>query len=374
MSDLPRRRTRPNVVHVVPALFGDDAGIVGGAERYAFELARYMAEIVPTTLVSFGDRREARVEQKLKVQLLGGSRRVRGQLGNSFSWELPAALRDADVVHVHQQHVVASSVSAAVARLRGKRVFVSDLGGGGWDVSSYVSTDRWYHGHLHISSYSRKIFGHEANPRAHVIYGGVDTKKFAPDPSVEGAGTVLFVGRLLAHKGIDVLIDALAEGMRLEIIGRPYNEAYLKVLKERAVGKDVTFRHGVSDDELVEAYQRSVCIVLPSVYRDVFGNTTAVPELLGQTLLEGMACGLPAVCTDVASMPEIVVDGVTGYVVPQNDAETLRNRLVEIVEDRPRSAAMGRAARADVVDRFTWPGVVDRCLEIYDRPTVRWPA
>ena len=49
--------------------------------------------------------------------------------------------------------------------------------------------------------------------------------------------------------------------------------------------------------------------MLPSVYRTSIGTETAVPELLGQTLLEGMACEAPAICTDVASLPEIVEDG-----------------------------------------------------------------
>ena len=69
-----------------------------------------------------------------------------------------------------------------------------------------------------------------------------------------------------------------------------------------------------------------LCVVLPSVYRSAAGETK-VPELLGQTLLEGMACGLPAVCTRVASMPEVVDDGVTGFVVPPNDPTALGERL-----------------------------------------------
>ena len=83
------------------------------------------------------------------------------------------------------------------------------------------STDRWYHGHLHISEYSRQVFGHVSNPRAHVIYGGVDIDKFSPDAIVPRTPTVLFVGRLLAHKGIDILVDAIDEGLSLEVIGRP---------------------------------------------------------------------------------------------------------------------------------------------------------
>lgn len=357
--------TSPRVVHVAPSMFGEERGIVGGAERYAFELARFMAMRVPTTLVSFGQRAETWKEDGLTVRVLGKTRFVRGQRANPFSFELLGALRGADVVHVHQQHIVASSVSAVLARLRRQRVFVSDLGGGGWDISGYMSTDRWYDGHLHISEYSRQVFGHVSNPKAHVIYGGVDTDKFSPDEAVPRERTVLFVGRLLAHKGIDILVDAIDEGLSLEVIGRPYDEDYLALLQTRAKGKDVTFRHGVDDDELVAAYRRAAVIVLPSVYRDTYGKTNSVPELLGQTLLEGMACGTPAICADVASMPEVVTDGVTGFVVPPNDPMTLRARLHTLVEDAELNRVMGQAARSDVLTRFTWPAVVDRCLEAY---------
>src|SRR5271169_3892949 len=117
------------VLHIAPAIFGED-GVVGGAERYALELAKHMAAEVPT---------------------------------------LFAAFRQADVIHCHQQHILASSMASLACRLTGRKVFVSDLGGGGWDVSAYISTDRWYHGHLHISEYSRSVFGHAQQPWAHVI-------------------------------------------------------------------------------------------------------------------------------------------------------------------------------------------------------------
>src|SRR5437667_8031614 len=125
------------------------------------------------------------------------------------------------------------------------------------------------------------------------------------------------------------------------------------------------FRHDVGDAELVNAYRRSLCIVLPSVYRTATGHETLVPELLGQTLLEGMACGIPAVCTNVASLPEVVEHGVTGLVVPPNDALALRGAL-QWLRDHPEVAReMGAAARRRVLTRFTWPEVVRRCLEIY---------
>ena len=78
-----------------------------------------------------------------------------------------------------------------------------------------------------------------------------------------------------------------------------------------------------------------------------------------------MACGAPAICTDVASMPEIVEDGVSGFVVPPNDPVTLGERINWLREHREAARAMGLAARRRVLEKFTWPAVVQRCLEIY---------
>jgi glycosyltransferase involved in cell wall biosynthesis len=360
----------PKILHVVPALFGR-GGVVGGAERYALELARHMAEAAPTALVTFGDEGRRETFGGLSVRVLGGPWYVRGQRTNPVSMRLLAEVFKADVVHCHQQHVLSSSLAAALCRVSGRRVFVSDLGGGGWDVSAYVSTDRWYHGHLHLSEYSRRAAGHAGRARAHVIMGGVDADKFSPLESSEawaeeGGRPVLYVGRLMPHKGVDDLVEALPEGMRLELIGQPYHEQFVADLRRLSEGKDVRFRHDCDDAALVGAYRGALCVVLPSVYRTRYGGETKVPELLGQTLLEGMACGAPAVCTDVASMPEVVEDGVTGFVVPPNDPAALREKLLWLRDHPARRGEMGEAARRRVLDKFTWPSVVRNCLEIYN--------
>src|SRR5216683_3064196 len=215
MSQWPSlcRHTRiqrsPRVLHIVPAPFGSDGGYFGGAERYVFELARHMSQEVPTTLVSFGPEQRQTVLGRLRIRVLGKPWYVRGQRSNPLHAGLGPFLAAADVVHCHQQHVLCSSLTALVCRLSGRQVFVSDMGGGAWDLSAYVSTDRWFHGHLHISEYSRKVFGHDGSSKAHVILGGVDAEKFAPDPAAPRDGAVLFVGRLLPHEGVNVLIDAV---------------------------------------------------------------------------------------------------------------------------------------------------------------------
>lgn len=359
--------TRPPVLHVVPAMFGAD-GVMGGAERYVLELARCMSEKLPTRLVTFGDEDRNQTDGNFSIRVIGRPRYVRGQRANPFSLAITRELRDADVVHCHQKHIAMSTFLATVGRLTRKPVFVTDLGGGGWDISTYLNTDRLFAGHLHISEYSRSVFGHENNRRARVIGGGVDVDRFSPDGRGRGE-RVLFVGRLLPHKGIDVLIRALPAGVSLDVIGKPYNERYHEDLKKLAESKPVRFRYECGDSELIDAYRGASCVVLPSVYTDLYGSYTNVPELLGQTLLEGMACGAPAIATDVASLPEIVEEGVSGFIVPPNDVETLRRRLQLLAKDDAVRCSMGEAARARVLDRFRWTSVVDRCLDAYDELT-----
>jgi glycosyltransferase involved in cell wall biosynthesis len=346
-------------------MFGPD-GITGGGERYALELARHMAAVVPTILLSFGDRERRESLGPLQIRVLGDPWYVHRQRFNPVRWSMFAELRGADVIHCHQQHVLASSLAAIFARLSRRRVFVSDLGGGGWDISAYLSTDRWFHGHLQISEYGRLIAGHRGKPWAHVIMGGVDSERFSPPPAAARRnGAVLFAGRLLPHKGVNYLIEALPEGMPLELVGPISDPRYLEELHALAAGKCVTFRHDCDDATLVEHYRRALCVVLPSVYRTVHGDETAVPELLGQTLLEAMACGAPVICTAVASLPEVVEDGVTGFVVAPNDPAALGGRLRWLREHLEAAAAMGAAGRRRVLERFTWPAVVRRCLAIY---------
>jgi glycosyltransferase involved in cell wall biosynthesis len=356
----------PHVLHIVPALFDMDDGVVGGAERYALELARHMAEMTPTTLVSFGKREREEMLGRLRIRVIGNPWYVRDQRTNPVALALVNEVRKAEVVHCHQQHVLASSLAALVCKLTGRRVFVSDLGGGGWDVSAYVSTDRWYQAHLHISEYSRKICGQTDKSWSHVILGGVDAEKFSPDKTVRRDGTVLFVGRLLPHKGVNDLINAVSSEMRLALIGQVADARYLQDLKALAEGKQVIFHQDYDDAALVAAYRKASCLVLPSVYKTMYGEVSNVPELLGQTLLEGMACGTPVVCTDVASLPEVVEDGVTGFIVPAHDTASLGQRLSWLREHPLEAEEMGCAARRRVLEKFTWPGVIRRCMDIYN--------
>src|SRR5690554_4833190 len=106
------RADRPRVLHVVPALFGPQ-GVVGGAERYAYELARHMARVVPTTLVAYGEADREEFHGALRVRVFGRPWHVRRQTSNPFSVRILREILRADIVHCHQQHILTSSVAAA---------------------------------------------------------------------------------------------------------------------------------------------------------------------------------------------------------------------------------------------------------------------
>src|SRR5438128_1537691 len=97
----PTRASILRVVHVVPAAFGPD-GLFGGAERYAYELARHMAAVTPTQLVTFGPKRRVEQHGLLTVRVLGRPWLVCGQSYNPIHAGLLRAIAAADVVHCHQ--------------------------------------------------------------------------------------------------------------------------------------------------------------------------------------------------------------------------------------------------------------------------------
>jgi glycosyltransferase involved in cell wall biosynthesis len=166
---------------------------------------------------------------------------------------------------------------------------------------------------------------------------------------------VLYTGRIIPVKGVAELVQALPSGVPLTIAGPTYDVAYYQRLQRLAQGKDVTFTNRISDSDLVAHYQRATVAVAPSLHS----------ELLGLVVLEAMACGTPVICTNVGGMPELVEDGVTGFVVEPGDERALRERIELMMGDTRQARRMGEAARARVSERFTWDLVAERCLEAY---------
>jgi len=359
------------VLHVSPTWFGDGS-FVGGAERYVRELARASAEVADVTWVSFGERAASLRDGPLVVEILRRSRLpgLRRLATDPVAARLARFVRAADVVHCHQPYTLSTDAALVAARLYRKPAFITDLGGGHrWALSKVLPLVAGAEALLLISDYSRRLWLEapvSAPPsRVEVIGGGVDTVRFSPGSGGRSDET-LFVGRLLPHKGVDYLIEAMPGGAPLRIVGRPYDLRFLDTLRALATGRPVVFEHEAGDDVLVERYRHALVTVLPSVYAPASGPRTRQPELLGLAVLESMACGTPVIVSDVASLPELVDDGATGFVVPHNDAAAIGAKIAFLRANPSAADEMGRRARAAVLDRFAWPAVAARCLVAYD--------
>jgi glycosyltransferase involved in cell wall biosynthesis len=246
-------------------------------------------------------------------------------------------------------------------------VVVTDhgLGGGTWGGLLPRLFDRF----LAVSEHSARELG-APRSRTRVIYGGVDADRHRPDAATPRRG-VLFVGRVTPHKGIDRLIRALPTGASLTIAGsaghdpRPPERDYPALLRRLARDRDVRFLGPVPDPALPALLRGAAVLALPSVHRTCFGRHVAVAELLGLVALEAMASATPVVASRIGGLPEVVEDGVTGFLVEPGDVEALGARLSQLLDDRALAARMGRAGRERVLERFTWQACAQRCLAAY---------
>jgi glycosyltransferase involved in cell wall biosynthesis len=347
------------VVHVTPTYFAPES-VLGGGERFAEELARAMAERAQVKLVSFGSR-ELRERPKPGYERVVLRSRTRDRM-TPFAPGLFRELAGADVIHCHQYFVLPTFLACLSGRLRGSRVFVSDLGGGGWTPGYHVDQSRWIAAHLPISEYAaRELPGR--NRRYRVIYGGVDLSRHPLRPELEHDGSVVFLGRVLPHKGIHFLVEGLPAGVPLHVIGPATDPGYLDRLHALAAGKDVRFHGALPDGEVVERLGKAMALVHPTPV-DAAGSAGA-NELFGLALVEAMARGCPVVASDAASLPEIVEHEVNGLLVPPNRPEAIREAVLRLRDDPGLWRRLALAARRTAEERFTWERVVDRCLAAY---------
>lgn len=352
------------IAYLTPLYFADES-VVGGGERYPVNLAAGVAAAgrgeFAVEVVSYGPRGFAReLHPGVTLRVLPLAHPPRNPL-DPVSWGMPEAVADADLVHNHQAYTRQAEVAIILAKVYGKPVCVTDHGG----ASSRIGVE---FGSLDVVD--RVVCQSEFAARSlrtttpiTLVKGGVDADHFRPPDVPSTRDRVLFVGRLLPHKGIDRLIQALPPDLPLTVCGRAYHADYFAVLQRLAEGKRVEFRTEATDDEVRDLYGRAWATVLPSVYRDYYGHSHVQPELMGFTLMESMACGTPAICSRVGGMPEFVRHGRTGFVF---DVLTELTRYLRALASDPGLAdRMGREARRVVEREFDRRVCGDKLVALY---------
>ena len=232
--------------------------------------------------------------------------------------------------------------------------------------------------------------------RVRVIHNGIDPEEYQPRHDPEGLRAlgvdpdvpmVLFVGRITRQKGILHLVRALRHlkpGMQVVLCaGAPDTEeigaemaALVREVTRDAPVKVVWIPEMLPKPQVISLYSHADVFVCPSVY-----------EPFGIINLEAMACETPVVASAVGGIPEIVVPGETGVLVPieaegggsvePRDPEAFARALADAVNalmDAPeRRAAMGKAARARVLEHFSWQAIAVQTLAFY-RDLLETPA
>jgi phosphatidylinositol alpha-mannosyltransferase len=194
-----------------------------------------------------------------------------------------------------------------------------------------------------------------------VIPNGVLVPETAPPGDREHR--IVFAGRQEPRKGLQVLLRAWPElrsrtGLRLTIAGADPLAVRL-LLARLGIGDDGLDVVGfLSQEVLTETLLHSKALVAPSLGQESFG----------MVLTRAFACALPAVASDIPGYRE-VLDPAASVAVPPDDTRALVDAVAGLVEDEPRRAAMGAAARDLAVERYSWSHIALRLEEIYEQVT-----
>ena len=203
-----------------------------------------------------------------------------------------------------------------------------------------------------------------------------DTPQLPVPHPVNGKFKILFVGRHIERKGICYLIEAAKylprDKFEIRIVGVGDLTEQLKQQAE-AVGSrklevgsespaDIIFTGKLSPEDLANEYRTANVFTLPAIV-DHKGDT----EGLGVVLIEAMELGLPIVASNVGGIPDVVVNGESGILVPEKDPVALANAFKRLEADPTLIQKLLAGARKRIDKCFTWDGIIERQVEVYKK-------
>ncbi len=385
--------------------------IYGGAGVHVAELSAVLREHADVRVHCFdGPRDDLGIEGVTGYSIpseLAGANPTLATMGVDL--QIADKVAGADVVHSHTWYAnfaghVASLLHGvphvlSAHSLEPLRPWKAEQLGGGYAVSSWIEKTAYEAaaGIIAVSGGMRddilRSYPNVDPAKVHVIHNGIDlsgwqrpTGKAAEtaDGVVRRLGidperpAVVFVGRITRQKGLPYLLRA-AENLPADVqlimcagapdtpeIAKEVSDAFAELGKRRS--GVIWIEEMLPREELVAVLAASTVFVCPSIY-----------EPLGIVNLEAMACGLPVVGSATGGIPEVIDDGVTGYLVPIEQVQDgtgtpidpdkfvadLSDTLNRVLADPARAAEMGLAARKRVEDHFSWEAIGERTMALY---------
>jgi starch synthase len=381
--------------------------IYGGAGVHVTELVRSLRGALDVRVRAFGAARDEEGTSSYSVPAeLAAANAAIQTLGTDLA--IVSDVAGADVVHSHTWYANYAGHLAGLLygiphvvtahSLEPLRPWKAEQLGGGYAVSSEIERTA-YEGAAAIVAVSDGMRNDilRSYPRldpakVRVIYNGIDTESWHPvdDPAVlarydidPSRPSVVFVGRITRQKGLPYFLraaEALPADVQLVLCAGAPDTPEIMAEVQELVRRLQETREGVvwieeflPRHDLCAILSAATTFVCPSVY-----------EPLGIVNLEAMACGAAVVGTATGGIPEVVVDGVTGRLVPIDQVQDgtgtptdpdafvadLARVLTEVVSDRERAAAYGEAGRRRARDDFSWAAIADQTAALYAELTM----
>ena len=321
----------------------------GGGERASLAIARATSGKCESSLWSVGTDSNEFYRDGMIVRRI---QRLFGSFDNPFPdpKALARVIRTADIIHVHQMNTYLLDLVTAFKK-RSQVLVVTDYGGGGISVGRFfkffnqVDAFTSYSSEMHHLSYKNFTNVWQLPIPINLPSHDHDNRS---DSSAPGHQRIVAVGRILPHKGFEVVISAMSAEDSLTIVGVVEDQPYYEWLLSLPTNGTVTFNHDADDDQLIDTYLSADIFVSTSVPIDYRGNKHPKSELLSLVAIEAAWYGLPVVISSIA--PALQRE-ITAGIVPGNIYEAGCVSDLQTCLDRWRGAKIRSLNSAEYIQK-----------------------